>query len=289
MPDPGDYEIDRSEPEERPELESEEPPLLLPPRRPPYGLIAAAALALIGLGFGAYWIYLRPQPIPTPAPTTTLAAPPAPTPVPRPEALGLPSLDASDALVRELAAALTSHPLLGAWLGQQDLVRLAVVVVDNVANGESPRAHLRFLEPKKPFAVAQRAARLVIDPASYGRYDFFAEGVASLDTPACAELVRRLLPLAEAAYRELGHPQGGFLAALRKAIDALVAVPALDGEVEVRATRKGNVLVYQYADPKLEALTPPQKHLMKMGPANVRRIQGRLRELAAALDAGSAG
>jgi hypothetical protein len=284
MPDLDDLEIDRTEPEEP---EDVEPPLFLPRRRPPYGLVAAGLVVLLGIGFGGYWIYLRPQPIPTPAPTTTLPAPPpTPTPVPSPEAMGLPSLDASDALVRELAAALSSHPLLGAWLGQQDLVRLAVVVVDNVANGESPRPHLRFLEPKGVFAVVQRRGRLVIDPASYGRYDFLAEGVASVDAQACAGLVRKLLPLAEAAYRELGHPQGGFAAALRKAIDSLLAVPALDGDVEVKAARKGNVLVYQYTEPKLEALTLPQRNLLRMGPANVRRIQGKLRELREAIGEG---
>jgi hypothetical protein len=259
--------------------------MFVPPRRRvPVGAVLSTIVILLAAGLLGYWAYRSYRPRPTPPPPTpqpTLA--PTPTPVPSPEAAGLPSLDASDGLVRELAQALSSHPLFGAWLGQQDLVRLVVVVVDNIAGGESPRPHLGFAAPKGSFAVVQRSGRVFIDPASYGRYDFFAAGVASLDAPACAELHRKLLPLTEAAYRELGHPQGGFSAGLGRAIAQLLAVPVLEGSVEVQAARRGNRIVHVYADAKLEALTPAQKHLLRMGPANVKRVQAKLRELAAAL------
>ncbi len=41
--------------------------------------------------------------------------------------------------------------------------------------------------------------------------------------------------------------------------------------------------MYEYADRTLEALTPAQKQLLRMGPANVARIQAKLREFQAAL------
>jgi hypothetical protein len=41
--------------------------------------------------------------------------------------------------------------------------------------------------------------------------------------------------------------------------------------------------MYEYADRKLEALTPAQKQLLRMGPSNVARIQAKLREVQAAL------
>ena len=40
---------------------------------------------------------------------------------------------------------------------------------------------------------------------------------------------------------------------------------------------------YAYSDPRLESLTPAQKQLLRMGPANVRKIQARLRGIANAL------
>ena len=90
---------------------------------------------------------------------------------------------------------------------------------------------------------------------------------------------RTLAPLFEAAYVELGHPEGGFPAALDQAIRALLAVPVLREDVELVPHAIG----FRYADPKLEALTPAQKQFLRIGPRNVRLVQGKLKELAAAL------
>jgi hypothetical protein len=40
---------------------------------------------------------------------------------------------------------------------------------------------------------------------------------------------------------------------------------------------------YAFADPKLEGLSRAQKQLLRMGPQNVRAIQGKLREIAGVL------
>lgn len=242
--------------------------------------VLAAAGIVAALGY-LYWRGSRPEP----SPPATVAAPATPTPVPDPEAVGLPPLDQSDAFVREAARGLTTHALLGLWLGQQDIVRLVANVVDIVSKGESPRRVLGFLAPKGEFAVARRAQGAVIAPESFARYDFFAEGVAALDAAAGAQLFRRALPLLEAAYRELGYPQGGFEAALRSSIAHLLAVPVVEGEIAVEPVRRGNVLVYACTDPALEGLSPAQKHLLRMGAANVRKVQATLRALLAALDA----
>jgi hypothetical protein len=45
------------------------------------------------------------------------------------------------------------------------------------------------------------------------------------------------------------------------------------------------LLVYELVDPRLEALSPAQKLLLRMGPANARKVQEKLRELGSALDA----
>lgn len=263
----------------------EEPPDSLPPepdRDRSFGIAVAVALLVAAAGVAGYLAYRRG---PAPAPPSVAAASPrvTPTPIPVPEAVGLPPLDQSDGFARELAKGLSSHPLLELWLGQQGLVRLLVNVVDIVSKGDSPRVSLAFLAPNGSFSTVQRKGRLVIDDRSYERYDFFAQGVASLDTAAAAEAFRRSLPLLEAAYRELGYPAGGFERALRESVDQLLAVPAIEGEVGVKPVRRGSLLVYEYADAALEALSPAQKHLLRMGPANVRRVQETLRGFVAAL------
>jgi hypothetical protein len=211
----------------------------------------------------------------------TPTTPPAPSSVEP-----LPPLDGSDAVVREIARGLSGHPLAALWLAQTQLARTFTAVVANVAEGESPRAHLPFLAPRSAFRVLEARGRLVVDPQSYARYDTVADAVEALDAEACARVLRRLEPLFEAAYRELGHPGGGFGKALETAFARLLEVPRLEGEVPLVEMRKA-VVVYAYADPRLEKdLSVPQKHLLRMGPRNVRRIQDKLRAVAAALAAG---
>ncbi len=263
----------------RPEQGDDEGPSYEPREERSFGFVLLVGVLTIAAGIGGYLFYRSRQA--PPAPTPLAAAPRATQPaIPAPEAAGLPSLDQSDDFVRELAKGLSSHALLGVWLGRQDLVRLFVNVVETVSKGESPRASLGFLAPRGPFKTKQGRGLAVIDAASYARYDSFAEGVASLDAAAGGAALKRLLPLLEAAYKELGYPEGGFEKAFREGIAHLLAVPTVEGDVRVKPVRRGNVLVYEYVDPALEALSPAQKHLLRMGPANVQRVQGALRGFA---------
>jgi len=255
-----------------------------------------AALALVAVGIGAYVLLLRRQPPPiSPAqeavpPAAAPGAPVAPASPEPPAAPGgsepesvpgttLPPLAESDAVVRELAHGLSQHPGLSRWLSEQGLIQRFVAVVDNLAEGTSPRPHLLFLAPEASFQTVTRNGRLYVDPASYGRYDAAADVIASLDPRSSVELYRHLQPLCEDAYRELGHPPGRFDDVVAKAIHTLLATPVVDGEIELRP----KVVTYAFADPRLEALSPAQRHLLRMGPRNVRLIQGELRALAAAL------
>jgi hypothetical protein len=61
----------------------------------------------------------------------------------------------------------------------------------------------------------------------------------------------------------------------------------VEGDVPVRPVTRPS-LVYELADARLESLSPAQKHLLRTGPANVRRLQAWLREFREALSAPSA-
>ena len=250
-----------------------------------------AALALVALGVGAYVLFLRGQPevsppapeavSPVPVPGTALApTSPEPTTTPPESVPGttLPPLAESDAVVRELAGGLSSDPGLSRWLSVDRLIQRFVAAVDNIAEGTSPRPHLLFLAPEATFQTVTRNGRLYVDPRSYQRYDAVADVVASLDAQRSVARYRQLQPLCEDAWRELGHP-GRFDDALAKTIHALLATPVVDGDIELHP----KVVSYAFADPRLEALSAAQKHFLRMGPRNVRLIQGQVRALAAAL------
>ncbi len=216
----------------------------------------------------------RPAEPRVPAPTDPLAAQPEPEP-----AEPLPPLAESDAFVRERAGAASARQELSAWLAGEGLVTRFVAAVDNVANGESPRAHLRELGPRTPFQTAQRSGKDFVTPASGSRYDVVANVFGSLDAEICARLHRLLLPLFEEAYGELGRREGPFDDVLARAFRELLRTPLRDAEVEVVP----GIRSYRYADPELQGLSPAQKQLLRTGPRNARAIQAKLRELAAAL------
>lgn len=248
------------------------------PRRGVPGLVTGVvAVALLG-GLG-YWFFKRAVK-PRVAQATPLPSLATPGPTPKAD-LSLPPLDGSDAFVRELAQGLSAHPQLALWLAARGLIRTFTAVVANVADGESPGPHLGFLAPKTSFGTIRRQGRLVIDPRSYTRYDSIADGIASLDAARCAQVYRRLEPLFEAAYRDLGHPRGGFSGTLKRALVTLEETPVPESEAAVRPA--GAAVVYEYVDPRLEALSPAQKHLLRMGPRNARKVQAKIRELAEAL------
>lgn len=198
-------------------------------------------------------------------------------------ALPLPELEASDAFVREAAASLADHPGLARWLLIDGIARRFVVTVDNIAEGHSPRRHLRFLTPRGSYLVLgdeYADASVLIDPGSYRRYDAFVGAIEALDPQDCARLFGTLRPLLQLAYEELGYPGASFDRRLEEAAFELLSTPVLTGQPQLLPRVKR----FEYADPELENLSDAQKHLLRMGPRNVERLQRKLRELSAAID-----
>ena len=185
--------------------------------------------------------------------------------------------------MRTLARTLSNHPQLAKWLAPEGLVRRFVASVVNVADDESPRPHLGFLSPRGSFRVAEDHGDLIIDPASYRRYDEAVAILTSLDTADGLRLYRQLQPLFDEAYRELGYPSGNFDRALLSAIDRLLATEIPDGPIVLKRRVKN----YGFADPRLEALSPIQKQLLRLGPDNARQVQRKLRVVREALAPGA--
>jgi len=191
----------------------------------------------------------------------------------------LPPLDLSDTFVRELIGGLSSRPELATWLATDGLIRNFVASVDAVANGATPSAQLRRLAPARPFAVNARGGDAVIDPRSYERYDGIAATVDALDADGLARAYATLRPRLQEAYRELGYPEGNVDAAVERAIGRLLDTPLLERAVEVQRV----AVLYQFADPRIERLSPAQKQLLRMGPRNQRLVQDKLRAVGRAL------
>ncbi len=246
----------------------------------PVAIVVAIVVAIL-LAVGAYMQLGGGEPEPEPAPPPVAPQPPAEPPLPEPEpaAIVLPPLDESDVMLLSMIEGLSAHPRLGDAVDIEGIVRVFVMAVVAIANGESPRATLQYLEPGESFAIAERDGKVVIDPASFERYTWITGVFSSLDANGAAEAYGQLEPLFDEAYRGLGYPDGRFRDALDAAMNRLASTPVPEGYVEVR---RGTVL-WEFRDPALEALSPPQKHLLRMGPANARLVQSKIREIQAAL------
>lgn len=277
--DTGEFEFEKPAAQPRPpELPAEEQ------RQRTLKLIAAAAVAIVVLGAGLWWLLGGDDA--GDAPVAEVAEPAAPEPPPAPvelaepevipEPVELPALGESDTFVRELVNALLAHPNLAAWLVGDNLIRQFVVVVDNVANGRNPAAQMAVLRPARRFRTSGEGERLLIDAASYQRYDLFAMVAGALDPRGAALVYQTLEPLLDEAHRELGYPDAPFRRTLERAAAQLLAAPVVESPPVVvrRAT------LYLYADERLESLTPAQKQFIGMGPDNVLAVQAQVRAIA---------
>lgn len=238
-------------------------------------ILVLAVVVVVALRFGPQWFGERePGPVATPAPASVESAPPpepAPRPPPTPAStppVALPELNASDPFVREQVQDLG---LPQRWLDREDLVRRLAVVIDNAARGQYPRRQLGFMAPTGKFRVVQRGDRLFADPQNYARYDGYLDLLEGIEPSVLVGTIARFEPLISAALQELGNQQT-VDEQVDLAIGSIMDLPALPDEVELVQPK----VLYEYADAELESLSPLQKQVLRMGPANIRRLQAYL-------------
>jgi len=242
--------------------------------------LAIGVLAATGLGV---YVWRQQEP---PAPTPQAQAPPAPAveaapaieyPLPAlaPEP-PLPALAASDAL---LVAALVE--LAGAGVREllqlPGLVQRIVVTVDNL-----PRQRIAPEQwPLRPapgrLRVSGGAQTPVIDPSNAARYAAYVTLLERLDSERLVALYVRTYPLFQQAYVDLGYPHGYFNDRLLHVLDHLLATPQPAGAL--RLAQPG--VLYEFADPSLQAQSIGRKALLRIGPENAARVKAKLGELRA--------
>jgi hypothetical protein len=257
-------------------------------------LITAAVLVILVIGAGLlYWYYYMRPPRPAstvePPKAQEPSQPPSPAetklgeekqPPPEP-AVKLPALDQSDDIARQMLKSLSPHGKVADWLKIKNIIRVIVAATDNMANGKSPRAHLGFLFYGQVFPVSEKGGKIYLDSKSYERYDLLTDAFVSLNTGRTIQAYEKLKPLFQEAYRELGYPQKDFHSTLVRAIKRILDTPIVEREVLLKEEGKG--VNYLYVDDGLEDMNEVQKHLLRMGPKNTRKVQQKLREMALAL------
>jgi hypothetical protein len=249
----------------------------------PVVLLAAA-------GATAYWYWLRPQAeVPTTAPPVAGLAPPAaPEPAIRhpieaaqpetnePVAATLPpSVDESDKAVEEALVGLVGRGPLEQFASLSGFVRRVVATVDNLPRNKAPQRMWPLTPTAGTFVTTGGKDAVYLSAENYRRYDPALRLMESADTGKFVALYVRLYPLFQQAYKDLGYPDKYFNDRLVEVIDHLLATPEVTGPVKLARPW----VMYEFADPGLEARSAGQKTLIRIGPENATRVKAKLREI----------
>ncbi|MFK7733599.1 MAG: DUF3014 domain-containing protein [Pseudomonadales bacterium] len=190
----------------------------------------------------------------------------------------VPELNDSDNDLRSQLQELSSLKNIVAWSDAQDLARRFVVLVYNLAEGEVAHRYLPLNSPTA-FRAAGSGASLRMSPASYARYDGYADAFAAMDAKRAVSIYQFFWPALKAAFAELGEPRKSLHSEGLKAIDHLLQTPVITGDVKLVQPS----VFYKYADPSLERLSSAQKQMLRLGPRNSALIKNKLTEIKALL------
>ena len=244
-------------------------------------LFGIVIVILLGAAAWYYWdeifappVSETPVSLPTPAEPETDEGPryPMPEPASDPvtgELVPLPALDDSDGyFLLEISSAF--GPAIESLLVREGVIDRLVASIDSLTRGELP-------EQIRPVGGLQDA--FAADPGSddttvlginsYARYDGLVAQIYYADIDAVYDTYLRFYPLFQKAYERLGYPNAYFNDRLIEVIDHLLATPEPEGPIVLV---RPNVL-FEFADPDLEALSSGQKLMLRMGPDNAATLK----------------
>ena len=192
---------------------------------------------------------------------------------PEPVIPALPSLNNSDAYIKEELAALDGGSPLLRYLVSEELLRKFVVMIENISRGEFPERNLPLLYPQERMTVTELGSDFyLIDEQSYQRFNSLVEVLANISTETAVDFYLHLQPLLGEAYAELGIRNTDFNDVFIQAIDnVLNASTAPQPQQLIRPN-----LNYLYADPAIENYSSVEKLLLRLGPENAESLKRRL-------------
>jgi hypothetical protein len=250
-----------------------------------------ALVLLAAAGASAYWYWLRDQAQPaTPPPVASTAPAPQAAPEPairhpieaaqpetqEPVAATLPpTVDERDQAVADALTALVGRAPLEQFASLSGFVRRLVATIDNLPRSRAPQRMWPFAQTQGAFVTTGGKDAIYVSAENYRRYEPALRFMESVDTGKMVALYVRLYPLFQQAYKDLGYPDKYFNDRLVEVIDHLLATPEVADPIRLAKPW----VMYEFADPALEARSAGQKTLIRMGNANAARVKAKLRDI----------
>lgn len=191
----------------------------------------------------------------------TADSPPEPIETVDPEAI--------NTVKQELQVSPTSESPVDTWLAAPSFLQRLVASVWKAAKGQSPAQLLTFVELDGQFQTEEREGRIYIDPQSYERYTTIVNTVVEVPPEKAALIYKKLRPQLFARFEQVAARGENFRSVARSALKKILAVKPPRQPVEV--VEVGGI--YYYADDRLQALSDIEKHVIRLGPDNIRRLK----------------
>ncbi|MEO7760477.1 MAG: DUF3014 domain-containing protein [Casimicrobiaceae bacterium] len=257
------------------------------PRHNLRGVAVAVAALCLGVAY-FYWDQARQTPRPSPPTTGTsaiqppsAAAPAIRHPIEVPgapngeSAVILPALEDSDTSLRNALASLIGEKQFGDLVYPDGIVRRIVATIDNLPRSKAPLRVWPVKSAPGSFIASGAGSNQVIDAANAARYTAYVNVVRAVDARTLVDLYRRLYPLFQRAHEELGYPHGYFNDRVIETIDDLLDAPEPKGPIKLTQSK----VLFEFADPQLEARSAGQKLMIRIGPANAAKVKSKLLEI----------
>jgi DUF3014 family protein len=253
------------------------------PRGPVLPVVIIVTLAAVVAGIYYFWIERERQATPPPAAPVlepeVKSEPPIRHPIPQsqpPEARKpLPSLAESDEPIRDATATLIDRATFEKFFNTANLVRRFVVTIEDLPRKKMGQRYNIAKPVAGQFVVAGKGESAAIDSRNYRRYTPYVQIAETIDTKKLVGLYTYFYPLLQEEYKNLGYPKKYFNDRVIEAIDDLLAAPEIKTTIKLTQPK----VLYEYADPNLEALSAGQKIMLRMGPDNAARVKAKLQEI----------
>lgn len=197
-----------------------------------------------------------------------------------PEVIAEPEvLDMSDQAIKQALITTLESPILSTLVVNESIIANMVASVVNTADGKLPENVSVLTAPQNEFSVFAQGDNQFITPESFTRYNVYAQTFADIKTDSLLRLLTDYNDEITTQFEQITPPNSDFNTTLIGAINELLDTPTVSLPIAVES----DSVMYRFVNPQLEALSPAQKQLVRMGPDNMRVVKRKLRELRDAL------
>ena len=242
-------------------------------------VITLSAIVLLAGGTAGYFYWQSLQAVPEVAPPITVVednSPKFPLKIDAsPNQPPLPSLIESDGFVENAITTLLANESLMQIFINEKMIQNIVTTIDNLPGNSLPIKVMPIQTAAGSFITSGTGNTRVIHPDNAGRYIAYMNLVDAIDAKQLVQLYIRLYPLFQQSYEDLGYPDKYFNDRLMYVINDLLAAPDVEEPVKLIQP----LVVYEFADPALEARNIGQKIMMRIGSQHEAKLKAKLKEI----------